>query len=189
MSQKVLFYQEDRPKTADGLWMHKDSDGNMKLDYVGNNSVYPLGYINSEAGGGSASDGYKAYIKINPSSAWKNAGSDGLIFTSAAEAAQTLGISEHDFLKFCSAQMPMAVSVAAGVFVGGDAILSAHTENVEVEGEGYIISLSSYEGKTNESSPRSWSLIINAAKKSSEADDSTKRYFVHIEMKRSGELL
>lgn len=40
--QKILFYQKSKPKTADGLWMHKDANGSMKVDYVGNNKVYPV---------------------------------------------------------------------------------------------------------------------------------------------------
>lgn len=168
MSQKVLFYQEDRPKTADGLWMHKDSDGNMKLDYVGNNSVYPIGYVSSEAGGGSASDGYKPYLKINPSSEYETAPPFGLTFTSAADAAQSLGISEQDFLKICSAQMPMLVDINGGLLK-----LSVYEEDSGEQDFGYVISDSEYVGDLA-------NLYIYAFKESSEADDSTKQYKVFL---------
>lgn len=112
--QKILFYQTRKPKTADGLWMHKDADGNMKLDYVSNGRVKPLGYMNSEAGG-SASGGYKNYIKINPSAELWSAAANGLHFSTAAAAAQALGVSEEDFRKIYSDQFPNSLGTTAGI--------------------------------------------------------------------------
>ena len=237
MSQKVLFYQEDRPKTADGLWMHKDSDGNMKLDYVGNNTVYPVlsaGGVsevvvseNSEyefdatknystgdvvikdgklyeftsnhsagewdatevsetdllslvtaggSGSGSTSDAYKPYLKITPSSEWEDADPDeGLTFTSAADAAQSLGINEQDFLKLCSSQMPMIVDTGVVCMT-----LGTYAEALEDDDLGYIVSFSKYTGISGDT------LSILAFKDSSEANDSTKQYFVSFYSEDSG---
>ena len=113
MSQKVLFYQEDRPKTADGLWMHKDSDGNMKIDYVGNNMVYPV--TSCENSGGTSAGVYKPLLIIATadSSAWPNTGSSGnwTIYSgeqlTAQAVAALLGIPEEDFSNMFTVGAPM----------------------------------------------------------------------------------
>lgn len=210
--QKILFYQKRKPKTADGLWMHKDANGSMRVDYIGNNKVYPVISGSSDSvpstiisedseyefdatknystgdvvvkdgklyeftsnhsagdwdatetsetdmlsvvmeGKGSSPSGveYKPYIKINPSSEYQTATPFGLTFTSAADAAQSLGISEQDFLKLCSAQMPMSVGIAEGVFDETFLVLTDYAEDYDEEGLGHVIGMSEYQGETAE---------------------------------------
>lgn len=172
--QKILFYQTRKPKTADGLWMHKDADGNMKLDYVSNGRVKPLGYMNSEAGGGSASGDYKAYIMLNPSSEVRET-AKGVAFTNAADAAQALGISEQDFLKFFSDQMPTSAGITNGVWK----VFLNLVEHVSSTAEGYIIGKSTYSGSTGSIGNKTDYVIEIEAQLNK---DDEQEYYIYMEV-------